>query len=425
LLASCKKGEIDPAPGQRPEERTEARLKEYEAALTGSPNGWIGYLYPQGGGGYSFFMKFADNNRVTMLADINEASRQDSVESSYRLKAVLAPSLLFDTYNYMHLLADPSPEVNGGAAGWGYYSDFEFSFDEITGDTIRLHGNQLGSKLVLIKASAAQETAYNNKELNTLVTDILNYTGANPNLYLQLDGSTRVQTSINKNTKMFTLNWLQDNTISTSASAFAFTLTGITLQEPVEYNGKKIYDLTWDKANQQLYAMVDGNKVVVQSSPTPILPLHLLMGISYTNIIVPYAATYPGWSDDFVSRRAAASASMAAGPYGLRMDRMQCQFDVLNSKMTITLDIYQGSNKFLADFPYSYTKTDDGVYKFDAVTLSGNAALIEDDMAPLTQQRLDVDHFTLDYFLDTGSGKILGQFISVEHPDFTFTGTLN
>ncbi|MFD0792109.1 DUF4302 domain-containing protein [Mucilaginibacter litoreus] len=425
LFTSCRKGQVDPAPGERPEERTEAKLKEYETALTGSKNGWIGYLYPQGGGGFSFFLKFNDKNRVTMLADISDESTQNGFESSYRLKSVLAPSLLFDTYNYMHILADPTPEVNGGVAGWGLYSDFEFSFEEIKGDTITLHGNLLDSKLILIKATAQQEEAYNNKVLNVLIHDVLDYTDANTNLFVQLGDDTKIQTSINIGTKVFTLNWLKDGVISQSSSAFAFTLTGITLQQPVEYEGKKIYNLTWDSTKKEFYAEVDGKKVVIQSSPTPILPLHLLIGVSYNNIIVPDATNYAGWGSDFVTRRAQAAAAMLAGRYGLRMDRMQCVFDTFSSKMTITLDIYQGQNKFLADFPYSYSKTTDGVYKFTAANLSGNASLIKDNMAPLTQQRLDVDHFTLDYYINSANGQILGQFKSVEHPDFTFTGTLN
>ncbi|PUZ30138.1 protein of unknown function [Chitinophaga costaii] len=425
LLASCRKEGVDPASGQRPEERTEAKLHAYQSALTGSNNGWIAYLYPQGGGGFSFFLKFTDSNRVSMMADISETSTLEPFESSYRLKSVLAPSLLFDTYNYLHLLADPSPGVLGGVAGWGLYSDFEFSFDSLFNDSITLRGNLLDSKMILVKATAAQEASYEAGGLNTLVHELLDYTASNLNLYVLLGDDTKIQTTINPNTKVITLNWLKDNVISSSASAFAFTLTGIVLQQPVEYNGKKIYELTWDNDNQVLYAMVDGQKVVVQASPTPILPLHLLIGVSYTDIIVPNATDYPGWSEDFKTRRATAAASMQAGPYGLRMDRMQFLFSVPANQMLLELDIYQGSNKFLADFLYNYTKTDEGVYKFSGVTPTGNAGLIVNDMAPLTTQRLNADHFILDYYIDQASGSILGQFKSVEHEDFTFTGTLN
>ncbi len=54
-------------------------------------------------------------------------------ESGYRLKATQRPSLIFDTYSYIHAAADPDPNVsfsptNSGGYGWG--TDFDFSFTE-------------------------------------------------------------------------------------------------------------------------------------------------------------------------------------------------------------------------------------------------------------------------------------------------------
>jgi hypothetical protein len=325
----------------------------------------------------------------------------------------------------MHILADPAPEVNGGTAGWGLYSDFEFTFDRLSGDSIILHGNMLKSQLILVKATAAEATAYKAKKLNTLVNSILDYTAANKNLYLQLGDDTKIQTTLNITSKVLSLNWVKDNMVSQSTSAFAFTLTGVVLKQPVVYDGKKITELTWDATGKHLYTTVGGEKVVVQASATPILPLHLLIGVSYNNVIVPNATNFAGWGSDFVTRRAAAAAATQSSPYGLRLDRMQFIFNVLENSLTLTVDIYQGNNKFLADFTYAYSKTGDGVYKFNANQPTGNAGLIINEMAPLTTQRIAADHFTLDYFFDAGTGQTLGQFKSVEHPDFTFTGTLN
>ncbi|PUZ25830.1 hypothetical protein DCC81_16365 [Chitinophaga parva] len=426
FMTACKKEETEPATGQRPEERTAAALKKYQDALTGNKDGWIAYLYPDGGGGYSFYMTFSDSNRVNMIADLSFDMAADPMESSYKVRQAISPALFFDTYNYMHVLADPDANQNGGVMGWGLYSDFEFSIDTLTTDSMTMHGNLNDSKMLMVKATAAQAAAFKAGGLKSILMDMVNYTSVNQNLYLVLDGTTKVATSINFATKAVTLTWVDDKGVVNSiATPFATTLTGLTLKEPLVYNGKKITELLWDADKQELYAMVDGQKVTVQVSATPILPLHLLIGISYTDIIIPYATTYPGWGSDFVTRRAAASTSMANGPYGLRMDRLQAMFNVDNSKVTFELDIYQGSNKFIADFNYSYTKTADGVYTFTAAALSGNASLIGNDMAPLTKQRLNVDHFTLDYYVDQGTGQVLGQFKDVENPDFTFTGTLN
>lgn len=156
LFNSCKKG-IDPAPGDRPEERVAAALSAYSTTLTGNTEGWKALLFPNGGGVYLFSMKFGTNDRVNMLSDISTTAASTSSESTYRLRLQQSPSLLFDTYSYIHLLADPDPAAAGGAAGNGYDSDFEFYFDKVSGDTIKLIGNRLGSKLWLVKAKTAAE----------------------------------------------------------------------------------------------------------------------------------------------------------------------------------------------------------------------------------------------------------------------------
>src|SRR5204862_5715275 len=75
------------------------------------------------------------------------------------------PSLLFDTYSYLHVLADPNPDVNGGTVGGGLFSDFEFYFDSNSADTIQLVGRLNGSKMSLVKATPAEENAYNSGQL--------------------------------------------------------------------------------------------------------------------------------------------------------------------------------------------------------------------------------------------------------------------
>jgi hypothetical protein len=77
-----------------------------------------------------------------MLSDFNETTATVLKESSYRLKALQQPTLIFDTYSYLHLLSDPDPNVAGGIAGKGYNSDFEFAYDPTIAqaDTIILTG---------------------------------------------------------------------------------------------------------------------------------------------------------------------------------------------------------------------------------------------------------------------------------------------
>ncbi|MCZ4245224.1 DUF4302 domain-containing protein [Pedobacter punctiformis] len=423
LFTGCKKDEtlVD---GQRPEERITEAVTKYSNTLTGSTYGWKAFLYPDGGGGYSFYLNFNKENKVTMYADLDYDPAQKSMESTYKVRALQNPTLSFDTYNYMHILADPNPSTFGGVAGWGVYSDFEFSIDKETGDTIKLTGKLLGSKLVLVKATQAEKTSYDSKGLYNSINTTVNYTTANKNLYVLLGDATKVQTTIDVFNKIFSLTWEDNGDVKTTSTGFAFTLTGIVLKEPLFYKGKKITELTWDPVKGVYYTTVDGVRVEVIISATPILPLHLLIGINYTTITAPNGTTYPGWSADFQTRRASAAAAMLAGPYGLRLDKMTFKFNTIQKTMVLTVDIYQGATRFVGDFPYTYTKTTAGVYKFTAGAPTGNAALIVANMAPLTTQRLDVNQFTLDYFTHPTTGAVLGQFKSVENPGFTFTGTL-
>lgn len=158
LVAACEqKEEFD---GARPDVRLAELLAEYGAQLTGAGNGWLGYLFPEGGGGYTFKFTFGEDNRVVMYADMNGTYATTPKESSYRLKATQVPTLYFDTYSYIHELSDPDPARSGGTVGQGLVSDFEFSILSVSADTLRLKGNLNGSELLLVRASSMQGNDY-------------------------------------------------------------------------------------------------------------------------------------------------------------------------------------------------------------------------------------------------------------------------
>lgn len=163
-FAGCKKDDQQLF-NKSPDERLQETLTAYQTQLTAAPNGWKGFVYPKSGGVYTFYFKFNDSNRVVMLSSFDSASAVTLKESSYRLKALQQPSLIFDTYSYLHVLADPNPNVNGGALGAGLQSDFEFYFDSSSADTINLVGRFNGSKATLIKATPEEAAGFVNGEL--------------------------------------------------------------------------------------------------------------------------------------------------------------------------------------------------------------------------------------------------------------------
>lgn len=163
-FTACKKDD-QPLFTKSPDDRLNEALAAYQTTLTAATNGWKGYVYPKSGGVYTFYFKFNDSNRVVMLSGFDSASAVTFKESSYRLKALQQPSLLFDTYSYLHVLADPNPNVNGGALGAGLQSDFEFYFDSSSADTINLVGRFNGSKATLIKATPEEAAGFANGQL--------------------------------------------------------------------------------------------------------------------------------------------------------------------------------------------------------------------------------------------------------------------
>jgi hypothetical protein len=179
IAGACKKDKS--AFDKEADDRINEQLKNYQSAITGSPNGWTATVLTQVGIVYSFYFRFNDSNRVVMYSDYDTTTASVQKESSYRLKSLQQPCLLFDTYSYIHLLADPDPRVNGGYAGGGLLSDFEFMLDTVTTDSIKLTGRFNGSSAMLRKASAQERTAWENKQVrNNMVNlkdlqKILNY----------------------------------------------------------------------------------------------------------------------------------------------------------------------------------------------------------------------------------------------------------
>lgn len=169
LFSACKK-ETDRVFNESYSERVNGNLNKYRSAITGSPYGWKGLITTADGtgGSYSFYMKFNDSNRVTMVSDFDSVSAKTPQASSFRIRQQQQPTLVFDTYSYVHVLADPNENVvieaniNGGPVGEGLLSDFEFIInpETFTGDTLKLTGKVNGARLVLTKATQAEASEY-------------------------------------------------------------------------------------------------------------------------------------------------------------------------------------------------------------------------------------------------------------------------
>jgi len=398
-------------------------MAAYSEQLTGAENGWKAFLYTNGEEAYSFMFQFNTSDRVTMYADLSEESSTVIAESSYRLKAVQKPSILFDTYSYLHLLADPDPDVLDGDAGYGRYSDFEFSIDSVSTDTIKLTGNNLGSKLIMVRATKAEADAYKAGALMQMIINAVSYADETPFSFLQV-GNIKYETIISPDSKALALIYSENNEDKVVRSAFSFTPYGLHLAIPLVLGGVSFDELIWDTGSKSYYALSGSTKIPVQASTTPSAPLSALLGLVYSNLVVPQGTgtnPLPGTSPLFVTEYNKTRTAILTGPYRLTMKDMTFIFNSASKAMRISLVIAQGTANFVATFDYSYTKSSAGIFQFTRLSSNGNASLIEVQMASILKY-IETDGFKVEYF-NSGSA-LLGQLTSQQRPLFFFTGNL-
>lgn len=437
LLLGCKEDSYVANFDKLPQERAAEQIALVSSTLTGSPNGWVATLPTQAGGGYGFYMNFENNQDVLMYGDITTTAASTSAKSYYRVKQDMGTELVFDTYNYISLLNDPNGTL-GGASKIGYSSDVEFTFDKISGDTVIFIGKKYRQPLKLLKATAAQKTSFLAGAYNTAIEKFKTFFTNTANPYIEIGTGAnliKVGVSINATNNLAAgkrtnfLGVLADGkTVKSAQAKYAFTIDGADiLNGGIVYEGVTFVKYLWKDATTLALYDNTGKEYIIKSNPTPLVPFHLALGISYVNIAVPNATTYPGWGADFISQRALAASGVATFSVGgspLSLTTMTFTFNAAAETMNLNVVTPYATGSLTLLYPYKFTKTANAVYKFNSTGPSGNAATLANVMGPLLAQRINVDTFTFEYFVHPTTGALLGQFRSVEHPTFTFTGTI-
>lgn len=272
-LWSCK-DDKDSVFEQTADERLNATVSAYQKDLSAAAYGWKGIMYPRGGGVYSFYFKFNEQNRVVMYSDFAQESAATPKESSYRIKAIQAPSLIFDTYSYLHVLADPDGAVNGGNDGDGLLSDYEFTFanDSLKTGNITLIGTKNSSKLILVPATQEESVAYGNGGLgkSLLFSNISKYLTYFKRLTI---GGVTYEIAVNQNARTITLNWVMGSTVNSFTTDYYYSSTGVSFVTPF-VNGSTVLngftDLAWDASNLKLSVTAAGTKTTIAEAAKPL-----------------------------------------------------------------------------------------------------------------------------------------------------------
>lgn len=252
LLTSCKKDE--PIFNQTPDERLNKALNDYQTALVNSATGWKATLIPGSGGIFHFYFRFNNENRVFMFSDMDTLTSKYQKESSYRLKALQQPTLIFDTYSYLHLLSDPDASVNGGDYGIGLLSDFEFSLDTLYTDSIILTGKMNKTRLRLERANQQELDEWQNGQWAKAVsfvniTKIQNYFKR-----LTIEG-VEYEISVNPTSRTVTLQWLSGGIMNSFSTSYYFNVSGVVFDTPLINGSQTINgftDVQWNEVTQTI-----------------------------------------------------------------------------------------------------------------------------------------------------------------------------
>ncbi|WP_028785997.1 DUF4302 domain-containing protein [Terrimonas ferruginea] len=265
-LTACRRDFDETIFGETPDARLTKTLDSLQSRLAGEPGGWTGFLTTGTGLRAGFYFKFTQNNRVSMVSDV--VTGGDMVkESSYRLKALQQPCLIFDTYSYLHILADPNGDVNGGTDGAGLQSDFEFAYDPSADnkDSIVLIGRMHNSRLVLRPGTRTDGDAFDAGGLsNAQVFDSLPKRYLNYFKRFTLGGNT-YELVVNRRKKSLKVAWMEGAVYKEAMSYYMTTPSGnVQLISPVDANGVRISvftDMRWDNAAVSLSFAINGERV--------------------------------------------------------------------------------------------------------------------------------------------------------------------
>ena len=282
VVGGCKK-DTDEILDKPADERLSDALTNYQTVLAQAP-GWKLFVYPSGlqsqdveVGGLTYYVRFSDANRATMVSDFTVDMATVPKESGYRLKAVQRPSLIFDTYSYIHVAADPDPDVSSSPTpqpGFGWGTDFDFSFTETeVTDTIRLKGNFNNSDAFLIKVTKEEIDAAFSGAMANILNITSTYASTTPFIVLPGTGNEKINVAFDLSLYIISFSYIDGSgNIITINAPFSHTINGLHLKSPVSVGGFTFQDIYWDATNLYYYILQGSTKVPLTTPASPASP---------------------------------------------------------------------------------------------------------------------------------------------------------
>ncbi len=237
-IQSCLKDDEDKFPVSAAE-RMEQRLIENEAALLSAANGWLMKYYPQEDqeyGGYNFFVKFKDENKVDVMSE--RGGSEKIVESFYSLTGDNGPVLRFDTHNDLfHYFAEPKNPDGIGPADSGMQGDYEFMILEATPEKVMLKGKKTGNIIIMVPVD---ENVSWSEKMGTIIGTgdlFLDYIA----FICSYNGN---ESDVSISYRTLTFSALEEGGSSQFAS-FIVTEDGIELHDPIKIGSVDVSSFKW------------------------------------------------------------------------------------------------------------------------------------------------------------------------------------
>ncbi|GGH22772.1 DUF4302 domain-containing protein [Sphingobacterium alkalisoli] len=370
LFISCNKPDIEYTFGEQPEERISKKLDELKLALLSSPYGWRASLNTNVRGGYGFYINFKADETIEMLSDFNTTTSENLKESTYRVRWGMDASLLFDTYNYITMLQDPNPSVNGGTGGQGLQSDVEFEYVHIAQDSIVLRGKRYKNLLLLTKLSQVDQQSYLTGQYRTSIAAVNDYFATHENNYIEIDGVTEkveiVPNSLNKN---FLFQYISNSDgVKSVTYKYNYELGGINFNVPL--NVENVFFIRGELKNGEFYLYdTTGKEYPVYQHSSPIMPMEQVFAYNgvYRTLYITGNVMPAGVTSEFNNVFNTTVSKFA----GTNRPTRYLFFRLTNSTTFYVEFAYSsGTSNFTATASIPYTR------EGDIIRLAGNNSLI-------------------------------------------------
>lgn len=412
LLAftGCKQNDFDLTFDQTPDERMSELQREVKQQIVSAKYGWRVLSATLNKGNYGHYMDFDANgekDRVRMISDINETTSSVVRTSAYRVKLINAPMLSFETYNYLHMLADPDPNVIGGETGNGLKADTEFELTRTTADSLFFKGRKYRSDLILIRATQAEQDIYLSGKFVDKIAEVKSIFASNQINLFDYKGTTH-QLIINSDSRTSGMMYVNNGEVKPAYDLFSYTADGLQTTKGMPLGNDMIVKILLE--NHKLHILTNkGEKLEIRGSQTALLPLDKLMGTLYTKVFSPFRVKYPGTNaaGDNILYQVHRQIPNPPTTGGASKIDLQLVWDAKDKYIYLEGLMYYTATPTMTKYRYNYTFDENtGYFKLSnkVVQAAGFASV------SLMDNFLLNNEFKLDYYFDNGNA--YGQIVS-------------